>query len=238
MLWTTRRTRDRLRVKPPVRGIVILSGTKLVESPIRHRGVGPVVRQAANHAITRPAIRTIYIGIVMPSIQRIDKFPQAIVTHRQIRRDANRGLLFAVALANRKIHKARNSCRLDANFLNRRGLWWPRIHLIQERSKRFLLAFEVNGNSVLPVQHPALQAMRASESVHKRPETHSLNHAAYLDGVSPGHHFISRRQYSRDPAIRFESPYRLRQAEAPYKVHAQSAAISLAPRRPFPRRTP
>src|SRR5579863_5554727 len=132
-MWTARRARHRLRVESPVRRFVILRSAEFIERPPRHRGIWPVVRQAANHAVARPAIRTIYIGVVIPAIPRLEEFLQAIVTDRQIGRNSDRGLFIVTALPNRKIRKAHNLRRLDTNFRNRCSLRWPRLHLIDER---------------------------------------------------------------------------------------------------------
>ena len=78
---------DRLRVKPAVQRIVVLTAAARVERPARHRGPGTVVRQPENNGVARPAVGAVQQRVAMPPIPRIQKLREAIRAKRQIRRD-------------------------------------------------------------------------------------------------------------------------------------------------------
>src|SRR6516164_3815281 len=57
------RTGDGLGVKSAIAGIAVLGFAECVQDPIFHRGVGPVVGQAADNTVARSAVCTVDVGI-------------------------------------------------------------------------------------------------------------------------------------------------------------------------------
>src|ERR1700693_5180195 len=87
----------KLRVKTPVSGIGVFGVAFGVEQPTAHGGVLPVVRQAEHDGVTRTAVGAIDVGIPVTPVSRIEKLVQAVIANREIRRNANRGMIAALA---------------------------------------------------------------------------------------------------------------------------------------------
>ena len=74
-----------LRVKTTIAGIEIFRGTVIVEQPVFHGGVRPVVRQSQHDGVARPAIGAVDVGIQVARIGGIEEFFQALIANRQVR---------------------------------------------------------------------------------------------------------------------------------------------------------
>ncbi len=78
------RASDRLRMKAPVRGISILRRAIVIETPRAHGRVCPVVGQILDHAVARPTIRAINVGIAKAPIPRVEQLAQAVFAHGKV----------------------------------------------------------------------------------------------------------------------------------------------------------
>ena len=70
----------RLRVKAPIQGIVILGLALGAHGKSGHRGLWPVVGNAARDSEARTAVRAIQKRIPIAPIRRVEQFAQAIGT--------------------------------------------------------------------------------------------------------------------------------------------------------------
>src|SRR5580704_18245654 len=79
--WTS----YRLGMKTTVAGIAIFRGAIVVEQPVVHGGVGPVVRQRLHDGVTRPAIGTVDVRVQVARIGGVEKFFETVVTNGKVR---------------------------------------------------------------------------------------------------------------------------------------------------------
>ncbi len=94
------RARDGLRMKPAIGGIGVLAGAKITSSG--HAFIVVFWRSYGKRwvtRVTRAAICAVDVGVVKAGIGRIEKFSQAIVANRQIRRNSRGGAVLMAAFA-------------------------------------------------------------------------------------------------------------------------------------------
>ena len=103
IMRAARGTGNGLGVKAAIQWIRVVGSAMRIEVPHSHCGVGAIVRQPANDAVTRAAIRAIDVGIVATAIVGIEEFLQALLTHRKIGRNSRGRLAFGCAFPNCEI---------------------------------------------------------------------------------------------------------------------------------------
>ena len=83
-----RRTADRLGMKSPIGGVLVLGATGVAHRETGHRCVGPVVGQRSHDGEARPTVRAVHKGVREPAIGRVGLFSQAVGTRSNIGRNA------------------------------------------------------------------------------------------------------------------------------------------------------
>ena len=73
-----------MRMKSPVRGIVVFPIAIFVKGPSLHRRIGTVIRQGENYGVPRATVGAVDIGIAVTAIAGIGELAQALVAHRKI----------------------------------------------------------------------------------------------------------------------------------------------------------
>ena len=84
---TALRARIRLRVKTPVRRIVVLAPARLAHRERRHRRRGPVVGHVARDGEPRPAVGAVGERVAIAAVGRVEDFADAFRAGREIRRN-------------------------------------------------------------------------------------------------------------------------------------------------------
>src|SRR5262245_48177827 len=104
---TAARAGIRLRVKAPVRGIVILPTAFVAHREHAHSGIRTIVRQAFDNSEPRSAVGAVGKWVEVAAIRRIKDFRQTIRTGGDIGQNEDASLAVAIALADLEIHKTR-----------------------------------------------------------------------------------------------------------------------------------
>ena len=87
IIGPARRTRYRLRMEAAVACIPEFFRAIIIERPVFHRGVAAVIRQTEDHGVARAAVGAVDVGITVARITGIEEFFEAILAHRQVRRN-------------------------------------------------------------------------------------------------------------------------------------------------------
>ena len=80
--------RVRLRMEPPIRGIVVFRLAGRAHGEPRHRGLRPVIRNAPRDCESRAAVGAVQKWIPVAAVLWVKQFPQAIRAGRRIRRNS------------------------------------------------------------------------------------------------------------------------------------------------------
>ncbi len=181
------RTGYGLRVKPTIAGVGVFRGTVVVERPIFHGGVRPVVRQSQHDGVARSAIRAIDVGIPIARVGGIEKLLQTVVTNGQVRRNTNRGALPPLACPDSEFVQPDWLCRPHVDFRDAGCGWRLRFKSANKSLQPSLSAFEMDFNALFGIQHPSVQGIGAGEAIDKRTEPHALHYSPNSNGTSAGH---------------------------------------------------
>src|SRR5580704_6977635 len=193
--WTC----DRLRVKTPVRGVVIFRIAFSAERPCPQRSVRPVVGQTLNYGETRAAHGAINVRIVISPVRRIEKFPEALSADGQVRQNANCGPIAACAFANGEITEASGLAQLHFDRGNSRGGRRRLFQPINELTKAAFGALQENLDALFTVQDPSEKRIGARQSVNERTKTRALDGTANFDGPRARHRRLISWQNAAAP---------------------------------------
>ena len=182
-----RGTGNGLGMKTPVGGIGILRDTPLIEQPILHRRVGPVIREAQHDGVARTAVGAVNVGIPIARVGGIEKFFQAIIANRQIRRNAHRGMIAPFAGADGELAQADQLRRLDLDFRDTGGGWWLGFEVAHKSFQASLRALQMNLHSFFRIQHPAAKRVGARQAIHERAEAYALHYPSDSNGTGASH---------------------------------------------------
>ena len=91
--------------------------------PTLHRGIGPVVRQTQDNGVAWTTVRAVDVGIPVAPVGWIEELFQTRIADREIGRDANRGLLAALALSDGELGQADRSCAMHFDFCDAGCRW-------------------------------------------------------------------------------------------------------------------
>ena len=169
----------RLRMKTPIRRVLILPLTIRAHRKLRHRRPRPVIRHAADDGIPRTAIRAVDERIPVPAVRRRQKLAPAILTNRQIRRNQRLRRLPCRARQDTEarfpLH--RQLPHLDGLDQGSRRRCFPQRRRKGQQGIRRALSLEQDPLAV--IFHPASQAMLYRLPIHKRAIPDSLHDTAH-----------------------------------------------------------
>ncbi len=83
---TATRASHGLRVKTAIGRISVLNAAVLVQRPVPHCGVGPIVRKPKHNGVARTAVGAVDIGVPVAPVGRIKKFFQASIANSKVGR--------------------------------------------------------------------------------------------------------------------------------------------------------
>jgi hypothetical protein len=119
------RASNGLSIETAIVRVSILCFTIVIQRPIAHGSVDPVVGQAQDNRIARTTIRAIDIGVPVTPVRWIQQFLQAPAADGKIWGNADGGPVAALALANGEFTQATRRGALYLDFLNAGG--WRRL---------------------------------------------------------------------------------------------------------------
>src|ERR1700722_6190836 len=176
-----------LRMKAPVGGMGVFGGAFVVEQPVVHGRVLPVVRQAKHDGVTRTAVGAIDVGIPVMPVSRIEKLFQAVIANREVRRNTNRGMIAPLARPDSEVAQADKLRRLDIDFRDAGGGGRLGFQVANKSFQACFGSFEVDLDSLFRVEYPAIQSVDTREAIHERTEAYALHYPSHSDGTGAGH---------------------------------------------------
>ena len=183
------RTRDGLRVKAPVRGVAVLARAVLAHREPAHARVRPVVRQVADDAEARAAVRAVGERIMEPPA-RGARLGEALGAGGEVGQQHGGARTGAVVVADLE---AREAGGLEPGVLDRvdvRDAGRVRSEPREEALEPLARPLDLDENAARVVGHPAREFQFSREPVDERAEPDALHGAAHLGaqsrGVGPG----------------------------------------------------
>ncbi len=149
-----------------------------------HRGLGPVIRDAASDGEARTAVGAVQEGISIAAIRRVEKFAETVGTGGCIGWDAGAYAAEDFARYDTEAGLARGR-KVGGN--NGVDAGEGRSFGSQAREEvlhAWIRAFELDDNSVRVVADGAGKVFFRREAVNERAETYSLDDPAYPNGLS------------------------------------------------------
>jgi hypothetical protein len=177
--------RIRLRMKSPVPRIVVLRLARRAHLESRHRSLRPVVRNPPRNREPRPAVGAVQKRIAVPPVRRIQQLPQAIRARRRIRRNPRAHPPQHLA-GNNPESRLSQSPPTPAPQSNRSApAAAPPPQPRQKRLHPLRRPLNLNRHAIRIVPDEPRQPLLLRQPVNKRPEPHSLHHAAHHHPAHP-----------------------------------------------------
>ena len=120
---------------------------------------------------------------------RIEEFLQAVIAHREVRRNPDGRMVAALAGPDGEVQQALRHSGFDSNFRNAGSRRRMDFQIAHERLQIRLRALEVNLHAVLAVQNPTGQRVLAGQAVDERAKADPLHDSADSNGTGAGHSF-------------------------------------------------
>jgi hypothetical protein len=173
---------------------VILCGAVIVEGPISHGRIDPVVWKAPNNRVAWTAICAVDVGIPVTLVSRIEQFPQARIANWKVGSDADRKTVAPMAFTNRESTQANRVRTMDFNLRDARGGRRFRFQVLYKCQQTFFCALEKNLDSLLAIQNPTCKRVGACQPIYKWTKANALHHAAHANGAGAGHSYSTSRK--------------------------------------------
>ncbi len=191
---TAGRTGDRLRVKAAVGGIAILRVAQRIHGPTAHGGAAAIVGQSFDNGIARAAVGAVDIGIAVARIGGIAHFGETVRADREVGRDAGqRDAGVSCCFADGEIAKTGRLAKAHVDRSDAGGGRGLGAQIADKGLDGRLRAFEPDVDSVLLVQHPTCEGVRAGQTKHEGAKTDALDDSADLNGARGHAASVSRR---------------------------------------------
>src|SRR6185369_8920987 len=153
--WSATGAGHRLRMKAPIRRIVVLGAAVTIERPILHGRVRPIVGKSQDHAVAWSAIRAIDVGVKVTMVLFVKQFRQALIAYGQIRRDAHRRTIEANTFADDEIGQPLRLSLVDFDFGDLCSLRRASLEISNEILDAVVAAFEMNFDALFAIQYPS-----------------------------------------------------------------------------------
>ena len=177
-----------LRVEAAIGWVVVLRLAGRAHRESRHRGLRPVVGNAARDGEARTAVGAVQKWIAVAAIVGIEQFAQAVRAGRRVRGNA-RAHLAATSLATMRnsfslvseeaLRTPPNRCATAAEL--------RRFRRAQKRFHSLGRPFNLDGHAAGIVADEAREALFRRQPVDEWPEPNALHHAAHGDRLAPQH---------------------------------------------------